>query len=418
MNGCDAAKSDATKTTTLTTRVQPTMSAKYNERSSFQRKLNMVARPHLCAAMATLAERAAASEASSNSSPLPPPPRIAVADFGCSEGANAVEQMLAAAASALEAFEKKTKTSSSSPPRPLSITVAHSDLTNNGWNAVAAAIAAAAAGSKTTSYRPPSVVALMQPSDSGFYERCFADEGLDLVHGAITFHWASRGFVKNKENPSSSSSSYDSLPSKLEDACIVPGLSSDAAVRALAAEASRGDWKRILAHRARELKQGGFLVSALICTKPGDDCCSLWHELAGCLRELVEEGAVTREEASAFVVPVHLRMPEDHRAALVEEKEFNGVFRIVVDEFEMVQGTERDAFLEGHRDPAKYGKDVANFYEAVSRTMLEAALAPRLGKEKATAVSDELYFNRFAGKVAEMQPEFSIGLQTLVLEKL
>ena len=83
----------------------------------------------------------------------------------------------------------------------------------------------------------------------------------------------------------------------------------------------------------------------------------------------------------------------------------------------MVQSTERDAFLEGHRDPAKYGKDVANFYEAVSRTMLEAALAPRLGKEKATAVADEL-FTRFAGKVAEMQPEFSIGLQTLVLEKL
>lgn len=42
MNGCDA-NSDALPTTaTSTTRVQPTMSAKYNERSSFQRKLNMV----------------------------------------------------------------------------------------------------------------------------------------------------------------------------------------------------------------------------------------------------------------------------------------------------------------------------------------------------------------------------------------
>jgi hypothetical protein len=254
----------------------------------------------------------------------------------------------------------------------------------------------------------------MQPSDSGFYERCFADEGLDLVHGAITFHWASRGFVKNKEDPSS----YDSLPSKLEDGCVLPGLSSDAAVRALAAEASRGDWKRILGHRARELKQGGFLVAALICTEPGDDCSSLWQVLAGCLLELVEESVVTKEEASAFVVPVHLRTPGDHRAALLEEKELRDAFRIVVDEFEMVQGTKRDAFLEGHKDPRRYGKDVANFYEAVSRTMLEAALAPRLGKEKATAVADELYFTRFAGKVAEMQPEFSIGLQTLVLEKL
>ena len=329
-------------------------------------------------------------------------------------GANAVEQMSAAVASAFEAFEKGTKSSSSSsspPPRALSITVTHSDLTNNGWNAVAAAIAAA--GLKH-SYSPPSVVALMQPSDSGFYERCFADESLDLVHGAVTFHWASRGIARTKGDPGSS---YDSLPSRLEDACIVPGLSADPAARALAAEASRGDWRRILAHRARELRRGGFLVAALICTERGDDICSLWQVLAGCLAELVEAGAVTREEAGAVVVPVHLRMPADHRAAL-EEKDLGGAFRVVLDEFENVQATERDAFLEQHKDAGRYGQDVAAFFEAVSRTMVEAALAPRLGKGGATAVADELYFTRFAGKVAETQPEFAIGLQTLVLEKL
>ena len=335
---------------------------------------------------------------------------MAVADFGCSEGANAVEQMSAAVAAAFEAFDKKAKNSS---PQPRSITVTHSDLTNTGWNAVAAA--SAAAGPKYAN--PPSVVALMQPSDSGFYQRCFAEEALDLVHGAITFHWASRGFTTDK-NVSTNTSSYDSLPSKLEDACILPGLSSDPKVRALAAEASRGDWRRILTLRARELRRGGFLVAALICTEPGDDICSLWTVLAACLRELVEAGAVTKEEASAVVVPVHLRMPEDHRAVLKEDSELSGAFRVVVDEFETVQATERDAFLEQHKDAKKYGQDVAAFFEAVSRTMVEAALAPRLGKEKATAVADELYFTRFAGKVAEAQPEFGIGLQTLVLEKL
>ena len=373
-----------------------------------------VARPHLCAVMATLAERAAAASSS--------PPRIAVADFGCSEGANAVEQMSAAVASASAAFEaerKKNSSSSSSSSSPvraaLSITVTHSDLTKNGWNTVASAIAAA--GPRYSN--PPSVVALMQATDSGFYSRCFGDESLDLVHGAITFHWASRGHQKSEqEDPhSSSSSSYDSLPSKLEDACILPGLSSDPKVRALAAEAARGDWRRILSHKARELKRGGFLVAALVCMDPDDTICVLWQLLAGCLKELVEARIITKEEASEIVVPVHLRTPQDHWDALKGDH-FGKIFRVVLDKFEIVQSTERDKFLEQHRDAKKYGADVAAFFEAVSRTMVEAALAPRLGKAKATAVADELYFTRFAGKVAETQPEFALGLQTLVLEKL
>ena len=389
--------------------------------------------------MATLAKRAAASEArfsssSSSSSSSLPPPRIAVADFGCSEGANAVEQMSAAVAAAFEAFDEEGKaasspplseaagragtssTASSLPPcaRALSITVTHSDLTNNGWNAVASAIAAAGPGYAN----PPSVVALMQASDSGFYERCFGDESLDLAHGAITFHWASRGLRRSEEDPRST---YDSLPSKLEDACILPGLSSDPRVRALAAEASRGDWRRILSHRARELKRGGFLVAALICSERGDDICALWRVLAGCLEELVEAGIITGREASGVVVPVHLRTPQSHRDALEGDGDsdpLSASFRVVLDEVEHVQSPERDAFLGQHRDAKRYGADVAAFFEAVSRTMVEAALAPRLGRERATAVADELYFTRFAGKVAEAKPEFAIKLQTLVLEKL
>ena len=81
--------------------------------------------------MASLAKRTAAAASESGSSP--PPPRIAVADFGCSEGANAVEQMSAAVAAAFEAFEKEGDRGKA----PLSISVTHSDLTNNGWNAVA-----------------------------------------------------------------------------------------------------------------------------------------------------------------------------------------------------------------------------------------------------------------------------------------
>lgn len=353
--------------------------------------------------MATLAKRAASSSSESS-----PPPRLAIADFGCSEGANAVEQMTAAVATAFRAFGDEGE--GSSDTSPLSITVTHSDLTNNGWNAVASAIAAA--GRKYAN--PPSVVATMQPSDLGFYERCFADEALDLVHGAITFHWASRGLKKDEND----ACSYDSLPSKLEDASILPALSSDAKVRALAAEASRRDWERILELRARELKRGGFLVAALICAERGDSICVLWTEFARCLKELVEEKIITQEEASSVVVPVHLRTPEDHRNAAPLLKDDSRLFRVVFDEFSNVQSAERDSFLERHKDPEKYGSDVAAFFEAVSRTMVEGALCPRLGKEKATAVADELYFTRFAGRVAATQPDFSTGLQTLVLEKL
>ena len=271
----------------------------------------------------------------------------------------------------------------------------------------------------------------MQPSDRGFYQRCFPDESLDLVHGAITFHWASRGFRKIEGEPSQSS--YDSLPSKLEDACILPGLSSDAGVQALAAEASRGDWKTILAHRARELKSGGFFVAALVCTEPSDSICALWRVLARCLNELVDAGTITQREASEVVVPVHLRMPRDHLAALLleggggeEEDQFlSKAFRVVADEFEAVQAPERDAFLLQEQEDddvdassKKYAAGVAAFFEAVSRTMVEAALSPRLGKERATEVADALYSVLFAAKVAESRPKFSIGLQTLVLEKL
>lgn len=347
--------------------------------------------------MATLAKRAASES--------PSLPRLAVADFGCSLGANAVEQMTAAVAAAFQAFDEEAGSSRTSTTSPLSITVTHSDLTNNGWSAVAATIAAA--GPKYAN--PPAVVALMQPSDAGFYERCFADESLDLVHGAITFHWASRGFLKIESDPRS----YDSLPSRLEDACILPALSSDDGARALAAEASRRDWERILSLRAPELRRGGFLVAALICSEREDSLCSLWTELAGCLRELPEEEAITLDEARSVVVPVHLRTPGDHRAAL----EGGGLFRVVLDEFSAVDSFEKDSF-EHHKDPQKYGADVAAFFEAVSRPMVEAALAPRLGRDRATAVADELYYVRFARKVAATQHDFAIGLQTLVLEKL
>ena len=51
-------------------------------------------------------------------------------------------------------------------------------------------------------------------------------------------------------------------------------------------------------------------------------------------------------------------------------------------------------------------------------SILSTGLSSALGRSWATAVADELYFTRFAGKVAEAKPEFAIKLQTLVLEKL
>jgi len=343
----------------------PMAAGLYNDHSDLQRGMNEAGREALTAAAAAVATLGAAA---------------AFADFGCSEGRNSVSSLAAAADAALAAGAS-------------SVAVTHVDLPSNNW----AAFDAAVAGAGGVYARPPTVTVRSLPKGAGFYEACFPAGSLDLAFGAVTFHWASGA----------------GLPARLADSAIVAARGSERE-RAAASAAATADWLSILRLRAGELRPRGRLVA---CNVVDDGCMDgAWACLVDAWGAAVESGDVSRADADAAVMRVHLRTEAMWMEPLREGGAACPLFRVVRARVVRTPPAALTALRAGTGTAAAYGAWLAGFWEAVSRPVFEAAARASAG-ERTAAVVDAL-FARVAALAADRAPDFDMGTLVLDLERL
>ncbi len=173
--------------------------------------------------------------------------------------------------------------------------------------------------------------------------------------------------------------------------------------RTYAARAAE-DWQVFLGHRLEELQQGGQLV--VVGSGADENGRSGAEGLLGIandvLREMVAEGALSREEYEQMVVPTYYRTLDEFIEPLGKPTPAGS--------FELQEHSQTDladplwASYERSDDVAAYAKGVADFLRAFSEPSLFAGVAAERSAQAAAKLADE-FFGRVAKAVAKRPEE-------------
>ena len=200
-----------------------------------------------------------------------------IADYGCSQGQNSLRPMAAAVAGLHSAGAR-------------AVTVVHTDLPDNDFSSLFEVLA-----HDPTSYLADDPDAFALAAGRSFYEPVLPPATVSLGWSSVTTHWLSRLPVPVPGHVSAQAGA----PPDLQDR-----------FRQQAAE----DWAAFLDARAHELRPGARLVMVEPCAHPdgwmgSEAMMGLLDQVVG---ELVGEGRVSAEAATAATLPVWMRTPDEY----------------------------------------------------------------------------------------------------------
>ncbi|KAJ4251009.1 hypothetical protein NW762_011659 [Fusarium torreyae] len=208
---------------------------------------------------------------------------LVVVDYGCAQGANSVEPL---------------KKVISTLPEGAVVSLVFEDTPFNDFGSLAKTVAQNFAKPDEKVFIAPSLVPL------GFYQQIVPDGQADLG-----FSWSSLNYLEE-------------VPTVKLDATASPAEFAAARHKALAA-AGHTDLIKLLKLRAKEIRQGGYLISAIGGQRPKgetvDSNPGIQPVQSGLMR-MVGEGKLSFPEImQTALFPSHERTPDEVRAALEDE---------------------------------------------------------------------------------------------------
>ena len=294
-----------------------------------------------------LLERAAREAA------LPPPPApVAIVDYGSATGKNSMPVL----AAALKVIRLRTAQS---------VLFAHNDQPTNDFASLFATLASPAgylAGD-------PGVFACAV--GKSFYQPVVPAGFVSLGWSSTAAHWLSR------------------VPAPLADRAWAPTARTPGAEPFLAQ--ARRDWRRFLDLRATEACPGGRMV-IVVATVDDDGVCGGEHALDGldeALRAEVADGAITRQEADALVVPNFFLSREELEAPFGEPA-LRGRLQLVEHLRVISADPLWDAFERGG-DAGSLAAAFAGWVRAFSQSSLLAALGAERSADERQRLASRLY---------------------------
>ncbi|KAI5068468.1 hypothetical protein GOP47_0016813 [Adiantum capillus-veneris] len=300
-----------------------------------------------------------------------PPPRLAIADLGCSHGRNTLDY----AAFILQGLHNRLfiKGMGRSLEMPLEMQYLFSDLPANNFNSLFQSLQGFL--QEMGDHMSASCRIFTGAIAGSFHGPLFPTSSLHFAMSAYSLHWLSQvpPQVLDRSSPAWNGGS------------IWLNGQRPKVIEAFASQYQK-DMRGFFQTRARELVKGGILFILLPCRAEQhpsgpfyDPRIDLWTGFfESTWSELVSEGVISEEERDMFNIPFYM-CHESEIGKLLEE--FIGVLEIVKLEvmsncFGMPQEDEQK-LLE---DPQAFGKLWATFIASLVRPMVEAHLGETRGK--------------------------------------
>jgi hypothetical protein len=325
-----------------------------------------------------LLERAARSAA------LPPAAEpIVIADYGSSEGRNALRPMR------LAIRELRRRDGKDRP-----ISTVHTDLPGNDFSTLFEVLK-----SDPDSYLRDEPRVFASAVGRSFYEQILPCESVTLGWSSWAVQWLSR------------------RPMQIPDH-VIGFRSSDPAARAAFKRQAAEDWGRFLTCRSRELRPGGRLVVVTLAQDEMGLCGyeSMYDELYGALLDLVGTGFITHEELRQMALLSVVRGPEEWCAPFARDGQFAGLaieaFRIFDAEDVLWVDFAR------HRDAAALAARRAAYVRAFAFQSLAAGLGGGLNSARACAFIDRLEAAMAARLVAAAPEQDAKPMGCMLLVKV
>ena len=314
--------------------------------------------------------------------PLPRAPQpIAIADYGAANGFNSLLPICAAIA----IVRRRTRPDHA-------ILVAHTDVPDNDFTALFATLA-----DDQDSYLKKDSATFASAVGRSFYTQILPSDSIALGWSSWAVHWLSR------------------TPTPIPDHVQISYSHDEQARRAYARQAAE-DWHEFVAFRGRELAPGGRLVVLTVGLEPdgGSGFRAAFDAIVTVLRELVDEGLVTADEAARMSIPSMGRDEKDFRAPFAPSGRFEG---LSIEHLELFNAEDRFwAQYRTDKDAKAFGANWAGFLRASIFPTLAAALDGGVTDSRATEFVERLEAG-VAAHLAAKPEQMSIPLAKLVLAK-
>ncbi len=314
--------------------------------------------------------------------PLPRTPHpITIADYGAATGYNSLLPIGAA----ITVLRKRTRPDHA-------ILVAHTDVADNDFSALFTTLS-----QDQDSYLTKDRATFASAVGRSFYQQILPSDSIVLGWSSWAVHWLSR------------------IPMPIPDHVQISYSADDTARQAYARQAAE-DWHEFVAFRGRELAPGGRLVVLTVGLEPdgGSGFKSAFDAIVTTLRQFVEEGLVTAEEARRMSIPSMGREEKDFRAPFAPSGRFEG---LSIEHLELFNAEDRFwAQFQADGDAKAFGANWAGFLRASIFPTLAAALNPDSIDERGAQFAGRLEA-AVAARLAAAPEQMSIPLANVVLAK-
>lgn len=220
-----------------------------------------------------------------------------------------------------------------------------------------------------------------------FFEQCFPRGSVDVAMSYTALHWLSE------------------LPTTILDHVHHTGT-EDTAVQGQYAEQAAKDWKKILSHRAAELKPGGQMVISTLAKDPRGHYlgwngekgfANMFDELNACWAEMRAEGRISQQEYEEASFANYYRNEEELLAPFEGSSSSGGVGCVPGLRLKKLDWRKQTCpFGRGEDTPLSLVLTVRSWSNS---TFLSALDAEHREAEERTALVDELY-GRYERRIA------------------
>lgn len=333
---------------------------------------------------AGLPQAIAVFERAANTVPLPAAPQpIVIADYGASNGHNALLPMGAA----LRAIRGRTRPEQA-------VLIVHTDAPDNDFSALF----------KTLAEDPDSYLTVDAATFPTVIGRSFY--GQILPSNSVSIGWSSWATLWLR----SSATTLSELP-PIPDHVQVAYSGDEAARSAYALQAAQ-DWHDFVAFRGRELCPGGrLLVLTMAVGEDGEfGYRPLFTAIVAALGELVDDGVLSADDVRAMTIPIYARSEKEFRAPFAPSGRLEGCS---IEHLEVFDAQDRYwARYLADSDAATFGASWAAF----ARASVFPTLASALDDARAARFADPLEA-AVARRLAQAPEPMRIPLGLVVMAK-